>query len=148
MAGEFNLVEDVSQLLKNGYFQGQCFALRNSKGKKFKAKLSGVCLGLISDFNEFTILSVKDLNPTFKLIRKLRTKEAILENLVYRASHDLRGPIATILGLVNVSKVRKDNDEIDMLLDLIGVHTKLLDQRLKTLVRKAASKELKVDSHL
>ncbi len=147
LSDKSDLVADISQLLKNGYFRGESFELKNAHGKIMKVKLSGIYLGLISDFNEFIILTVKDLSLTHRLTKKLKTKEAILENLVYRASHDLRGPIATILGLVNLAKRRTDNGEIDKLFELIDSHSKLLDHRLGTLVRKAAAKELKVDSH-
>ena len=141
-----DLASEVGYLLRNGYFRGHCFELMDKRGKVFSAKVSGIYLGLISDFNEFIILTVKDMNPTYKLIKKLKTKEAILENLVYRASHDLRGPIATVLGLVNLAKMRQDDSEIDKLFELIATHSKLLDQRLNTLVMKTAAKELKADT--
>ncbi len=141
-----DLASEVGYLLRNGYFRGHCFELMDSKGKVFRAKVSGIYLGLISDFNELIILTVKDMNPTYKLIKKLKIKEAILENLVYRASHDLRGPIATVLGLVNLAKIRQDDKEIDKLLELIATHSKLLDQRLHSLVMKTAAKELKADT--
>lgn len=143
---DFNLAHEIGQLLGNGYFSGHCFELTDAHGKDIKVKLSGIYLGLFSDFNEFVILTVRDLNPTYKLIKKLKSKEAILDNLVYRASHDLRGPIATVLGLVNLAKIRKDDSELDKLLELIATHSKLLDQRLHTLVMKTVARELRADS--
>jgi signal transduction histidine kinase len=143
---EFNLTQEIGKLLGNGYFSGHCFDLTDGNGKNIKVRLSGIYLGLFSDFNEFVILTVRDLNPTFKLVKKLKSKEAILDNLVYRASHDLRGPIATVLGLVNLAKSRKDDSEVDKLLELIATHSKVLDERLRTLVLKAVARELRVDT--
>ncbi len=146
LSKEFKLDQEIGQLLENGYFSGHCFDLNDSNGKNLKIKLSGIYLGLFSDFNEFIILTVRDLNPTYRLVKKLKTKEAILDNLVYRASHDLRGPIATVLGLVNLAKGRKDDSEIDKIIELIATHSQLLDDRLHNLVLKTLARELKVDS--
>ena len=41
--------------------------------------------------------------------RRLRKANVELDNFVYKVSHDLRAPIASVLGLVNLARQEKDN---------------------------------------
>ena len=73
-------------------------------------------------------VKLKDDNPVFKT--ELFTKKRELDNFIYRAAHDLRGPLATIKGLVNLLRIRKSDIEVDELTNLIDVHAEKLDDRL------------------
>ena len=56
-----------------------------------------------------------------------------LNTFIYRSSHDLKGPLTSILGLVNVAK--KDNSESEYI-DMIASKTKQLDAVLQQLIDK------------
>lgn len=60
-------------------------------------------------------LEIKVLERTDQL--KLAYDE--LETYFYKASHDLRGPITSLIGLVELSKVAKSREEIDKINSLI-----------------------------
>ncbi|MBL0739585.1 ligand-binding sensor domain-containing protein [Chryseolinea lacunae] len=47
-------------------------------------------------------------------IKKLIETDKGLETFLYRSSHDLRGPIATILGLAHLGKAQQDVDELTL----------------------------------
>ncbi len=51
--------------------------------------------------------------------QELSKRNTELDNFVYSVSHDLRAPIASVLGLVNLAKKDKDVDMKDMYLDMI-----------------------------
>ncbi|HEU5290610.1 MAG TPA: hypothetical protein VFU05_08220, partial [Cyclobacteriaceae bacterium] len=68
------------------------------------------------------------------LKQQLQAKKVELDNFIYRAGHDLRGPLATIKGLINILKIRENNDEVDRLVQLIDAHANTLDERLFQLV--------------
>jgi signal transduction histidine kinase len=56
---------------------------------------------------------LKDINATLELLVDKRTQKLTdalreLEMFLYRASHDLRGPISSILGLIGVVRLEKD----------------------------------------
>jgi signal transduction histidine kinase len=123
----------MSSLLDRGYFYDQCFRLNNTSAK---VNLAGFHLGMISDINDLIVISVDDCAGEHELSRQLKSYEERLEHLIYRASHDLRGPIATIQGLVNIGMLRSDDKEVDMLLNYIGEHANKLDASLRDFVKK------------
>jgi signal transduction histidine kinase len=57
-----------------------------------------------------------------------------LDHLVYSASHDLRSPLTSILGLLYILNVEKDPDKIKQYLNLIGKSVKKLDAIIKDII--------------
>lgn len=129
-----NIRAILEERLKSGYFHGLDANLWTRRGESCGITLSGFYLGLISDINGYIILKVKlkDDNSVFK--SELFTKKRELDTFIYRAAHDLRGPLATIKGLVNLLKLRKSDIEVDELTNLIDVHAEKLDDRLFKLI--------------
>jgi signal transduction histidine kinase len=65
----------------------------------------------------------ESLKTTNEQLRKTNTE---LDNFVYRVSHDLRAPIASVLGLINLAKMDKEVQMKDQYLDMI--HKSALQQ--------------------
>lgn len=59
-----------------------------------------------------------------------------LECFLNSAWHELRGPIATIRGIMNLAKTRMDDTEVNMFFDLIRIHIEKLDVELQDLLQK------------
>ncbi|MFP4094215.1 MAG: ATP-binding protein [Cyclobacteriaceae bacterium] len=55
------------------------------------------------------VLLAKDLKQFYILSDALKKKNKELETFVYKVSHDLKGPVASLLGLLELSE-REDND--------------------------------------
>ena len=125
-----NIRQRVEECLKSGYFNGLDANLWTRRGESCKVSLSGFYLGLISDINGYIILKIKLKEDNSVLRTELSTKKRELDTFIYRAAHDLRGPLATIKGLVNLLKIRKSDLEVDELTGLIEVHADKLDDRL------------------
>ncbi|MEN8247556.1 MAG: HAMP domain-containing sensor histidine kinase [Bacteroidota bacterium] len=65
-----------------------------------------------------------------------RTKELVEKNIeldkyLYHSSHDIRGPISTILGLYEVSNLEKSEKELKRLLSLVANCASTMDNMLK-----------------
>lgn len=123
-------VDTIREELRRGHFDGINTTLLNRDHQPVRVSLSGFYLGLISDINGYIILKVKLLEDNSFLRKELVTKKQELDSFVYRTAHDLRGPIATIKGLVNLLKMRQDAHEVDELTELIEIHANKLDDRL------------------
>lgn len=74
-------------------------------------------------------------------LKKLNTE---LDRFVYSASHDLRAPLASILGLVTLSRIEKENK--DHYLDLIEKSAKRLDSFIKDIIDFSRNARLELSS--
>ncbi len=134
LATKDNKIEkELKQMRLEGFFKPKKVTIHNKYKKNIEAEVSGFYLGIISDFSEYIIIGIRD-------VEKLKTYQSLLEEkvddfneLVYRTYHDLRGPIATIKGLVNISDYCKDVDEFKALFKLIGTSTDKLKDRLSNI---------------
>ena len=69
---------------------------------------------------------------------------AELDRFVYSASHDLRAPIASLLGLIEVARLEKNMDNMSNLLDMQQKSLLRLDQFVKDIVDHSRNTRLKV----
>ena len=74
---------------------------------------------------------------------ELKTRNAELDNFVYKVSHDLRAPLASILGLVNLARIPGNTDSLAGYLNIIGKKTEELDLFIRDVL--SHSKNLKLD---
>jgi PAS domain S-box-containing protein len=65
-----------------------------------------------------------------------------LNKFVYGASHDLREPVTTILGLINISKNLTDIDEILQFLSMIEASTYRLDNTIREILEYSRNSRL------
>lgn len=116
--------------LRSGCFTDSVTTFLLKDNQPVSVCISGFYLGLISDINGYIILKVKLFENSASLKQELVTKKLELDTFIYRAAHDLRGPLATIKGLVNLMRIRQGDNEVDELNELIEVHANKLDDRL------------------
>jgi PAS domain S-box-containing protein len=129
-----DVVLRVGGELSTGAFRDLETRITCSHGKAMLVRLSGFHLHLITNIEGYVILKIQNLDDLEIAHGKLQQKTHELENLVYRAWHDLRGPIATILGVMSLARMRKDDSEVNLFLDLISVHVQKLDRHLKDML--------------
>lgn len=116
--------------LQKGYFDEIIANLATKDGELIHVTISGFYLGLISEINGYIILKIKLVEDNFYLKKELFSLKRDVDSFIYRTAHDLRGPLATIKGLINLLKIRKSNHEVDELTAMIELHAKKLDDRL------------------
>ncbi|MBX2946819.1 MAG: PAS domain S-box protein [Cyclobacteriaceae bacterium] len=71
---------------------------------------------------------------------------AELDRFVYSASHDLRAPIASLLGLIEVARLEKDPTSLEQLLDLKKKSLLRLDHFIKDIVDHSRNMRLQVEA--
>ncbi len=74
-----------------------------------------------------SIAIITDISDRKTTEKKLTEKKNELDSFIYKASHDLRGPLASIIGVTNIAKGEVNEEKANRYLDLIGRSTKKLD---------------------
>ncbi|HEX5172469.1 MAG TPA: PAS domain S-box protein [Cyclobacteriaceae bacterium] len=87
-----------------------------------------------------------DITDRMKVEEELKVRNAELDNFVYKVSHDLRAPLSSILGLVNLAKVPGNPDDLSEYIDLIGTKVEHLDHFISDVL--SHSKNLKMEVSL
>lgn len=71
---------------------------------------------------------------------------AELDRFVYSASHDLRAPIASLLGLIEVARLERNMDTVGQLLDMQKRSLLRLDRFIKDIVDHSRNTRLEIES--
>jgi signal transduction histidine kinase len=82
-----------------------------------------------------------------KLVRtnkELSKRNTELDNFVYSVSHDLRAPIASVLGLINLARKDKDMSMKDMYLEMINKSAMQQDDFIKEILDQSRNSRLEV----
>ena len=84
-----------------------------------------------------------DITTRKRIEEELKIRNAELDNFVYKVSHDLRAPLSSILGLVNLAKLPGNTDNPMEYIELIGSKVEHLDNFIGDVL--SHSKNLKMD---
>lgn len=76
--------------------------------------------------------------------QELSKRNTELDNFVYSVSHDLRAPIASVLGLINLAKMDQDTTQKDMYLDMINKSALQQDHFIKEILDQSRNSRLEV----
>lgn len=113
----------LKSLLLKSAFQNTPISFLNNSGKPVMFKVSGFHLGLVSDIDDLHVLQLTEISD-------VQDSSTPMDDFIYRAAHDLRGPLATIKGLVNLLNGRHLPDEFKEIVRLLHFQTEKMDQRL------------------
>lgn len=84
-----------------------------------------------------------DITGGKKVEEELKIRNAELDNFVYKVSHDLRAPLSSVLGLVNLSRLQGNNDNPLEYMELIAEKIQALDHFIGDVL--SHSKNLKME---
>jgi signal transduction histidine kinase len=79
-----------------------------------------------------------------KTNQELSKRNNELDNFVYSVSHDLRAPIASVLGLINLAKKDADPTMKDVYLDMINNSAKLQDHFIREILDQSRNSRLEI----
>ncbi len=84
-----------------------------------------------------------DITRQKRLAEELQIRNTELDNFVYKVSHDLRAPLSSIRGLVNLAQLPGNNDNLRDYLKLVGQKIEQLDHFIGDVL--SHSKNLKLE---
>jgi PAS domain S-box-containing protein len=87
-----------------------------------------------------------DITERKRVEGELKIRNTELDNFVYKVSHDLRAPLSSILGLVNLSRMDGNTDNPMEYIDIIGEKVKALDNFIGDVL--SHSKNLKMEVNI
>ena len=77
--------------------------------------------------------------------KELRKTNAELDSFVYSVSHDLRAPITSVLGLLNLARTEKNRATLQKYLDMISKSVKQQDLFIKDILDLSRNSRLKLN---
>ena len=83
-----------------------------------------------------------DIGQRIEAENELRTRNLELDNFVYKVSHDLRAPLASILGLINLTKLEGNSLDKEYYISLMEGQVNKLDHFIRDIL--SHSKNLKM----
>lgn len=83
-----------------------------------------------------------DITERKSIEEELKIRNSELDNFVYKVSHDLRAPLSSILGLVNLAKLPNNTDNLAEYIEIVGRKAEQLDHFIGDVL--SHSKNLKV----
>jgi PAS domain S-box-containing protein len=105
--------------------------------------VSVIIYGVPVMLNNQTIGIYVDITERMRVEEELKTRNIELDNFVYKVSHDLRAPLSSILGLVNLAKLPGNTDNPMDYIDIIGNKVEHLDHFIGDVL--SHSKNLKME---
>jgi PAS domain S-box-containing protein len=118
---------------------------KHRSGKKVHVILCGVPVML--DNQTIGIYGVYvDISDRKNVEEELKIRNAELDNFVYKVSHDLRAPLSSVLGLVNLSRLEGNRDNPIEYLEIIGQKIQALDNFIGDVL--SHSKNLKIEVNI
>jgi len=118
---------DVTRILLTGYSDLDAIIDAINKGKIFKYIAKPWKTEELKETIDIA-LELAHLKQQNKiLIENLQKTNRELDSFVYRAAHDLRGPIANLLGLINLSKIEEDINMMRQYIELKEQTVRRLD---------------------
>jgi PAS domain S-box-containing protein len=87
-----------------------------------------------------------DITDRKKTEEELKIRNTELDNFVYKVSHDLRAPLSSVLGLVNLARLPGNTDNPMDYIDIIGEKVSALDHFIGDVL--SHSKNLKMEVNI
>lgn len=143
--------EEIQTLLEEVAGQKQDIENKNEELREINSELQLQHDALERKSNELekAQVSLKEINANLELLVNKRTQKlnnAIreLETFLYHSSHDLRGPISSMLGLIELSKLEKSADQLDVYSDYLQATIIKLERTLQKLMQRHLIQRSKV----
>ncbi len=128
-----NLKAECENALQGGFFTEKELEFQTRQNQRVIVGVSGFYMGLISDMNGYILLRIKNLNEVKKIYERLEEKSIELDYFLYRTAHDLRGPLASIMGLTYIASLDSTETERKHYFDKISQLAEQLDNSLRNI---------------
>jgi len=134
-----NIDAYIRKILKDG---------KSDIGERYWRKKNGQILNVLvsaskikQDSKDIVVVTARDITKQKQVENELKTRNKELDAFVYKASHDLRSPLASTLGLINLGRNEVMDEQALVILDLIHQSMYKLDGILEDLTQVTIVKQ-------
>lgn len=128
------LIQEKSLLRQQGVSDQYELKVRKKDGEQIWLSITGSPYLTQTEEIVGTIAIITDITDRKLTELKLQEKNGELDAFVYKASHDLKGPLASIMGVTNIARAEVSDSQALEYLELINKSTKRLDLILSELI--------------
>jgi PAS domain S-box-containing protein len=141
------------KLIKNGFIQDEEIYFRLKSGKEIPALVSAEPLKIKGKRNFLISIIDNTKRKEAENLLEAQNLELIktnseLDRFVYSASHELRAPLTSIMGLINLILREKHEDDLIFKLDMMKQSVKRLDDFIKDIVQYSQNKHLELNTEV
>jgi light-regulated signal transduction histidine kinase (bacteriophytochrome) len=138
LSGKSNFITQLEDLLRPGYFEEHRVELFCKGGNAHSYSISGFYMGMTHDSNRLIILKFNPIDESKQTIQ-VHNLGAEVDEFIYTTSHLLRGPLATLKGLIHLARDPRSKKDMGYLLEQMTVFADRLDEKLHQLIYVAES---------
>ncbi|MDW8297080.1 MAG: PAS domain-containing sensor histidine kinase [Raineya sp.] len=142
--------EIINRVLKEGVVKNEEVVFRRKDGSQFWGLVSLIAQK-DHEGNIYFDGAIRDISESKENQRKLQEQNEELtkinnelDRFVYSASHDLKAPLASILGLINIAKMEKNTDMLFHYLDMMEQSVRKLDNFIKDIIDYSRNSRLEI----
>ena len=141
----------MDTLVSKGYLKNEQIEFIRRDGSTFWGYLSGILSkdGDGQSIYDGAIVDISDLKRSKMLLgeknSELKKINAELDRFVYSASHDLRAPLTSLLGLVNVTMLENGNPKLQNYLELMKGSVSKLEELISDIIHFSRNARLDID---
>ncbi|WP_051312921.1 PAS domain-containing sensor histidine kinase [Sporocytophaga myxococcoides] len=141
---KYLITEAIPYALKHGTWQGESRFI-TSEGKTIP--VSQVIIAHLDSQGHLEYISTiaRDISKEKQAEEELKKINFELDHFVYRASHDLRAPLTSIRGLVEISLEEKDTQKLKQYMSFVGESAKKLDNYIINLLSISRNDRLEME---
>lgn len=142
--------EIINRLLKGETVKNEEVVFKKKDGSQFWGLLSLIAIK-DEEGNIYFDGAIRDITESKENQRKLQEQNeelkkinSELDRFVYSASHDLKAPLASVLGLINIAKIEKDPQMLVPYLEMMEQSIRKLDRFIKDIIDYSRNSRLQV----
>lgn len=152
---ENNFDDEKARQLMGNFIKNQ-YRLNNAESKErdssgFTRFMLNNNIGIVENGFLYRTWGVQtDITDRKRTERELIETNQELDTFFYKASHDLKGPLASVMGIVNLARIENEGNLNEKYFNMIETSIKRLDRTLMDLIelartRKGSTKKSKIN---